>query len=177
MQPKVLSTTLLLALSLAAADELSAQRFAYVNTDYILSQMDEYTEAQASLDQVAEQWRKEIAVKKQAIEKMYRDFQNDRVLLTKEQEKLRIKEIEARETELKEFQQGKFGYEGELFQKREELIKPIQDKVYNAIQQLANDRGYDFVFDQANSTTILFADSKNDRSDDILRNLGISKKN
>lgn len=166
----------LLALLLLGGLSLQAQRFAYVNTDYILEQMEEYSTAQSEIDRVAETWRTEAEGIRKAIEAMYRDFQNDRVLLTEEQENERIAAIEAKEQSLKDFQQAKFGYQGELFQKRQELIKPIQDRVYNAILELAEDRGYDFIFDKANSTTILFANPENDRSDDVLKRLGVTGK-
>ncbi|MFT7588249.1 MAG: outer membrane protein [Limisphaerales bacterium] len=166
----------LVVICLFAGTTMQAQRanFAYVNTDYILGQMEEYTAAQVELDKLAEDWRRDIAVRKAEIEAMYRDFTNDRVLLTEEQEVLRTKEIEAKETDLKDFQRAKFGYEGEMFEKRQELIKPIQDRVYGAIEELAKDRGYDFVFDQANSTTLLFANIEKDKSDDILKKMGIT---
>ena len=164
-----------LVLLLAGSLAMQAQRFAYVNTDYILEQIEDFTTAQAEIDRVAETWRQEADGMKTAIEAKYRDFQNDRVLLTDEQENQRIQEIEGQEKALKDFQQGKFGYQGELFEKRQELIKPIQDRVYNAIVELADDRGYDFIFDKANSTVLLFANPENDRSDDVLKRMGITK--
>ena len=165
----------LMAVLLLAVGSLQAQRFAYVNTDLILDQMEDYTKAQEEVNKASEVWRTEINTRRTGIEAMYRDFQNDRVLLTKEQEELRIKEIEAKEEELKTFQQSKFGFEGELFQKRQDLVKPVQDRVFNAIQELAKDRGYDFIFDQANSTTLLYVNPDNDKSEDVLKRLGISK--
>lgn len=169
---KIFAAFLLLSVCTSA---LYAQRFAYVNTDLILEQMDDYTKAQEEVNRLTEQWRSEANGKRQAIEAMYRDFQNDRVLLTKDQEALRIKEIENKEEELKNFQQAKFGFEGELFQKRQELVKPVQDRVFNAIQELAKDRGYDFIFDQANSTTLLYVNPENDKTQDVLKRLGIVK--
>ncbi len=167
--------SLLLILSLISAGALQAQRFAYVNTDLILDQMEDYKKAQEELDKITEVWRTEASTRRAAIEAMYRDFQNDRVLLTKEQEAMRIKEIETKEEELKNFQQAKFGFEGELFQKRQELVKPVQDRVFNAVQELAKDRGYDFIFDQANSTTLLYVNPENDKSQDVLKRLGIAE--
>jgi outer membrane protein len=151
-----------------------AQRFAYVNTDYILANIPAFEEAQDEIDKLSEEWGQEIAQRQKEIEDLYRKFQNEQYLLTEEVKQDRIQQIENKERELKEFQKSKFGYEGELFQKREELIKPIQDDVYAAIEELAKNRGYDFIFDKANSTTVLFADPKNDRSDEILRELGIT---
>jgi len=151
-----------------------AQRFAYVNTDYILANIPAFEEAQDKIDAMSEEWGQEIAKKQKGIEELYRKFQNEQYLLTEEVKKERISQIESKERELKDYQKSKFGYEGELFQKREELIKPIQDDVFAAIEKLAKDRGYDFIFDKANSTTVLFANTKNDRSDDVLRALGIT---
>ena len=164
---------LLCCVAFMAFGTTQAQRFAYVNTDVILDRIEEYKTAQEELNKITEVWRTEATAKRTGIETMYRDFQNDRVLLTKEQEDLRIKEIEAKEEELKNFQQQKFGFEGELFQKRQELVKPIQDRVYNAIQELAKDRGFDFIFDQANSTTLLYVNPDNDRSEDVLKRMGV----
>ena len=166
--------SVILVLALLTTAGLSAQRFCYVNSDFILNQMDDYTKAQEELDKVADGWRKEVDSRKAEIAKMYQDFRNDQVLLTEEQEELRIQEIEAKERELKDFQKAKFGYEGELFTKRQELIKPIQDKVYAAIEQYANERNYEFIFDRANSTTLLYANPKNDKTQDVLKRLGVS---
>ncbi|MBK7107960.1 MAG: OmpH family outer membrane protein [Chitinophagales bacterium] len=167
---KILLTTIVLFTVFTAF----SQRFAYVNTEYILSNMAEFSDAQKKVDTFSEDWRAEIARQQKDIDDTYRAFQNEQYLLTEEVKKSRIQEIENKERALKEYQKVKFGYEGELFQKREELIKPIQDKVYTAIEKLAKERGYDFIFDKANSTTILFADTKNDRSDDVLRSMGIT---
>lgn len=149
-----------------------AQRYAYVNTDYILKNIPEFNEAQKQIDLISEEWRSEITKKQKEIDELYKAFQNEQYLLTEEQKKNKIQEIENKEKALKDYQKEKFGFEGALYQKRQELIKPIQDKVYDAVEKLAKDRGYDFIFDKSGSTVILFADSKNDRSDDILRTLG-----
>lgn len=149
-----------------------AQRYAYVNTDYILKNIPEFAEAQKRIDQVSSDWKAEVEKKQKEIDDAYKAFQNEQYLMTEDQKKARIQDIESKEKALKDYQKQKFGYEGELFQKRQELIKPIQDKVYDAIEKLAKERGYDFIFDKSNSTVILFADTKNDRSDDILRALG-----
>jgi outer membrane protein len=156
---------------------VSAQRFAYVDTDYILSNIPEYESAQTSLDGIADTWKQEIGKRQQEIEKAYRKFQDEQYLLTEEQKEQRIASIESKERDLKDYQKQKFGYEGELFRKRQELIKPIQDKVFNAIEEFAKARAYEFIFDKASSTTILYANSKNDRSDDILKKLGYSAGN
>jgi outer membrane protein len=165
---------IILALLLFGGMAVQAQRFAYVNTDLILERIEDYTKAQEEINKITEVWRQEITTRRTGIEAMYRDFQNDRVLLTKEQEEIRIQEIERKETELRDFQQQKFGFEGELFQKRQELVKPIQDRIYNAIQEYAQDRGYDFIFDQANSTTLLYVNPEQNKTEDVLKRLGIT---
>ena len=165
---------LVFAVLLGSISGVSAQRFAYVNTDYILANIPAFDEAQQKIDKMSETWGAEIAKKQKEIEDLYRKFQNEQYLLTEEVKKQRIQEIESKERGLKDYQKEKFGYEGELFQQRQELIKPIQDDVFAAIERLAKERGYDVIFDKSNSTTVLFADPKNDRSDDILRMLGIT---
>lgn len=166
--------TLLVCLLATASLVSFGQRFAYVNTDYILGNIPAFEAAQKEIDKISEEWSAEITKKQKEIEDLYRKFQNEQYLLTEEVKKQRIQEIENKEKALKEYQKSKFGFEGELFQKRQSLVKPIQDDVYAAVEKLAKERGYDFIFDKANSTTVLFADPKNDRSDDVLRSMGIT---
>lgn len=150
-----------------------AQKFAYVDTEYILSLLPEYKSAQKKLDELAEQWQKEIDKKYDDIDKMYKEYQAEKVLLTAEQQKQREDEIITKEKEAKKFQQDKFGYEGELFKKRQELVKPIQDKIFEAIQKLAKDEGFDFIFDKSSDMTMLFSNAKYDKSDNVLSSLGV----
>lgn len=150
-----------------------AQKFAYVDTEYILSLLPEYKSAQKKLDELAELWQKEIDKKYEDIDKMYKEYQAEKVLLTADQQKQREDEIIAKEKEAKKFQQDKFGYEGELFKKRQELVKPIQDKIFEAIQKLAKDEGLDFIFDKSSDMTMLFCNAKYDKSDNILSSLGV----
>ena len=149
-----------------------AQRFAYVNTEYILGNIPEYNDAQKQIDKLVQDWKAEAEKRQKEIDDAYKSYQNEQYLLTEDQKKTKMQAIEQKEKDLKQFQQDKFGYQGELFQKRQELIKPIQDKVYDAIQKMATERNYDFVFDKASSTAILYADIKNDKSDDILKAMG-----
>ena len=150
-----------------------AQKFAYVDTEYILSLLPEYKSAQKKLDELAEQWQKEIDKKYEEIDKMYKEYQAETVLLTADQQKQREEEIIVKEKEAKKFQQDKFGYEGELFKKRQELVKPIQDKIFEAIQKLAKDEGLDFIFDKSSDMTMLFSNAKYDKSDNVLTSLGV----
>ncbi len=150
------------------------QRFAYVDTEYILDLMPEYRSAQKQLDQLSEDWQKEIEKKQQAIDKMYRDFQAEQVLLTEDLRKKREEEIKAKEKELKDFRTQKFGYEGELFKKRQELIKPIQDKVFDAIQKIAKQSALDFIFAKSGEFIMLYSNAKYDKSDEVLAELGVA---
>ena len=150
-----------------------AQRYAIVDTKYILDKLPEYKEAQKKLDQFSEQWQKEVDTKQSALDKMYKDFEAEQVMLTPELKKKREDELFVREKEVRDLHRKRFGFEGDLFKKRQELVKPIQDKVYNAIQKLAVNRSLDFILDKSEGITVIFADPKLDRSEDILKDLGV----
>ncbi|MFM9945535.1 MAG: OmpH family outer membrane protein [Bacteroidia bacterium] len=151
-----------------------AQKFAYVDTEYILSLLPDYKSAQKKLNEIAEKWQNEVDAKYEEIDKMYKEYQAEKILLTPDQQKQREDEIISKEKEAKKFQQDKFGYEGELFKKRQELIKPIQDKVFEAIQKIAKDEGFDFIFDKSSDMTMLFSNAKYDKSDNVLTALGVA---
>ncbi|WP_127131310.1 OmpH family outer membrane protein [Pseudoflavitalea rhizosphaerae] len=151
----------------------NAQRYAIVDTRYILDKMPEYKEAQKKLDQFSMAWQKEIDDKQAVLDKMYKDFDAEQVMLSDELKKKREDELFIREKELRDLQRKRFGFEGDLFKKRQELVKPIQDKVFNAIQKIAVSRGYDFILDKSEGITVIFADPKLDRSEDILKELGV----
>jgi outer membrane protein len=153
--------------------DASAQRYAVIDTKYILDKMPEYKEAQSKLDQASEQWQKEIEAKQAQLDAMYRSFEAEQVMLSETLRRKREDELFNREKELRDLQKRRFGFEGDLFKKRQELVKPIQDKVYNAIQKLATERQYDFILDKSEGITIIFADPKLDKSDDILKALGV----
>ncbi len=165
---------ILLSLALAAASlPVLAQRYAIVDTKYILSKMPDYQDAQKRLDQTSELWQKEIDDKQAALDKMYKDFEAEQVMLSDELKKKREDELFNKEKEVRDLQRRRFGFEGDLFKKRQELVKPIQDKVYNAIQKIAVNRMYDFILDKSEGITVIFADPKLDKSEDVLRELGI----
>lgn len=151
-----------------------AQKFAYVDTEYILSLLPEYKSAQKALNEIADKWQKEVDKKYEDIDKMYKEYQAEKILLTPEQQKQREDEIINKEKEAKKFQQEKFGYEGELFKKRQELVKPIQDKVFEAIQKIAKDDALDFIFDKSSDMTMLYSNAKYDKSDNVLTLLGVA---
>ena len=152
----------------------NAQRMAYVDTQYILDNVPEYQTAQTQLNEMSEQWQKEIETKFSQVEKKRRAYEAEKILLPAEMKKQRENEIAAMESSAKELQKKRFGVGGDLFMKREELIKPIQDRIFNAIQQVASERNYSFVFDKANQSNLLFADPKFDISDQVLRKMGIT---
>jgi outer membrane protein len=158
---------------LTMATALEAQRYAIVDTKYILDKIPEYKDAQKKLDQTSEQWQKEIDDKQTALDKMYKDYEAEQVMLSDALKKKREDELFVREKEVRDLQRKRFGFEGDLFKKRQELVKPIQDKVYNAIQKIAVAKQYDFILDKSEGITVIFADPKLDRSEDVLRELGI----
>lgn len=163
----------ILALSLTCAFGAHAQKFGYVDTKYILSHMPEYKQAQDEVNKLSAQWQKEIEAKYESIEKMEKAYQAEKILLTDEMRKKREADIEAKRQEAKEMQKQKFGVDGELFKKREELIKPIQDRIYEAIQQVAEQKSLMVIFDKANHSNLLYTNPKSDLSDQVLKKMGL----
>ncbi len=157
-----------------SASSASAQKFAFVDTDYILKNIPEYTDAQAQIDDLSKEWQAEIETKFAEVEQMYKDYQSEAVLLPEEMKRKKEDEIIQAEKAAKNLQRKYFGSEGDLFKKREELIKPIQDRIFTAIEELAADRNLGIVFDKAGAVTMLYANIKYDMSDDILDELGYS---
>lgn len=151
-----------------------AQRYCVVDSKYILENLPEYKQAQNKLDEVSSTWQKEIDAKLQDVDRMYKSYQAEQVMLSDEMKKKREDEIIKKEKEAKDLQKKRFGYEGDLFKKRQELVKPVQDKVYNAVQKMASSRGYDVIFDKSADLSIFYADPKIDKSDDVLKDLGIT---
>lgn len=161
-----------LSLLVATATAGLAQKFAYVDTEYILSNIPEYKSAQAELDKISVQWQKEIEAKYTEIDKLYKAFQAEQILLTEDMKRKREAEIVAKEKEAKELQKSKFGVDGELFKKRQELVKPIQDKVYNAVKVIAEKGTYAVIFDKSSDLTMLYSNDKFDKSNEVLESLG-----
>jgi len=151
----------------------SAQRYAVIDSKYILQKLPEYRSAQQRLDQFSEQWQQEIDKKSTDLDRMFKNFDAEQVMLSDELKRKREDELYNKEKELKDLQKKRYGYEGDIFKKRQELIKPIQEKVYNAIQRLAVAKSYDFILDKSEGITVIFADPKLDKSDDVLRELGV----
>lgn len=150
-----------------------AQKFAYVDTEYILGQIPEYKSAQSELDKISVQWQKEIEAKYAEIDKMYKAYQAEQILLTEDMKKKREGDIIAKEKEAKDLQKQRFGVDGELFKKRQELVKPIQDKVYAAVKAIAEKGTYSAIFDKSSDLTMLYVSSKLDKSDAVLEHMGV----
>ncbi len=151
----------------------NAQRYAVIDSKYILEKLTDYKDAQKKLDQFSDQWQQEIDQKQTMVDKMIKEYDAEQVMLSDELKKKREDELFNKEKEVRDLQKKRFGFEGDLFKKRQELIKPIQDKVYVAIQKLAVDKSYDFILDKSEGITVIFADPKLDKSDDVLKFLGV----
>jgi outer membrane protein len=149
-----------------------AQKFAYVDTDYILKKIPEFQQAQDKLDDFSNDWQKEIEVKYSDVEEMYRAYQQEQVLLTEEMKTKREDAIIKKENDAKNLQQKYFGPNGDLYAKRQELISPIQDKIYNAIQQLATNNKYQIIFDSSSDLIMLYKNNNLDKSEKILELMG-----
>ncbi|HBH07029.1 MAG TPA: hypothetical protein DDX92_10560 [Flavobacteriales bacterium] len=165
---------LLISAILVSSVQLIGQRFAYVDSRYILENMEEYQEAQKELNAISKQWQETVEAKIAELDEMKRTFEAEKILLTDEMRKERLTQIKEKDKEVKDYQRAKFGVKGELFTRRQELIKPLQDEIYNAIKELASERSYGIVFDKGVNTNILFSDPKYDKSDVILKKLGYS---
>jgi outer membrane protein len=162
---------LILAVSFLATTT-QAQKFSYVDTDYILNKIPEFNQAQDKLDALSADWQKEIENKYADVDQMYRSYQQEQVLLTDEMKEKREEAIIKKEKSAKDLQQQYFGPEGELYIKRQELIKPIQEKIYDAIQQLAANKKYAIVFDSSSDLIMLYKNNNLDKSDKVLDLLG-----
>ena len=152
----------------------NAQKYAYIDSDYILGQIPAYAAAKEKLDKLADRWTKEIEKRYEVLQMKKDNFAREEVLLPKEEKKKRKEEIEQLELEAMQMQSLRFGVDGDYFNKRQELIKPIQDDVYDAMQKVASKRNYAFVFDKANQSNLVYADSKYDISKSVLKEMGIS---
>ena len=166
---------LVLVAVLAGMFSASAQKFALVEMEYILKNIPSYEMANEQLNQVSQRWQREVDDLKKEADTMYKNYQSDMVFLTDEQKKKKEAEIVAKEKEASQLQYKYFGPQGELFKKRESLIKPIQDEIYNAMKKVSEERGFQVIFDRASSQSILFASPRIDVSNEVLSKLGYGK--
>ncbi|RKD90555.1 OmpH family outer membrane protein [Mangrovibacterium diazotrophicum] len=157
---------------LVVAGAAMAQKYAFVDTEYILENIPAYTAAQDQLDQISQQYQKELETMHAELEKMYTDYQSEAVLLSDDMKRKREDVIISKEKDYKSLQRQYFGPEGDLYKKREGLVKPIQDDIFNAVQDLANEGGYAVIFDKAGSMSMLYTNPKFDLSDQVLQKLG-----
>lgn len=164
---------LLTALILTLNMSMTAQRIAIIDVGSILSDMTDYQVAQQEVDKIAAAWRQEIGVEYDKIKSLYNKYQAEQVLLSEEAKAEKEAEIMEAEKMVREMQKQKFGPEGDLFQKRQELVQPIQEKVFAAIEEYASDRGYDIIFDKAGSAGILFTSDEYDKTGEVKRKLGL----
>lgn len=151
----------------------NAQKIAIIDINDVLSKMPEYKAAQTELDQISATWRQEIAIEFDKVKSMYNKFQAEQVLLSNDEKVKKEEEIVKKEAEVREMQKKKFGPEGELFSKRQEMVAPIQDKVFAAIESYAAEKGLDLIFDKSGSTGLLFSNPDYDKTGDIKKRLGI----
>lgn len=168
---KIVILTVLMVLMSASAIAQN-QKYAFVDSEYIRKNIPAFTAAQEQLDKLSKQWEKEVADGYAIVEQMYKAYQNEAVLLSQDMKGKREEAIIAKEKEMKDLQNKYFGMEGELFKKREELVKPIQDEILKAIKEIAVDGSYAVIFDTAAGGNILFANPKFDISDQVLQKLG-----
>lgn len=162
------------AIIMAACLGATAQKFALVDMEYILKQVPSYEMANEQLRQLSQRWQKEVEAVSRDADAMYKKYLSDKVFLTEDQVKKREEEIVAKEKQATELRYKYFGPEGELYKKRQTLMKPIQDDVYNAIKKLSEERGYQCIFDRASSANIVYASPRIDVSNEVLAKLGYS---
>lgn len=166
---------LLGAFLIMAAVAANAQRYCVIDSKYILDRIVDYKDAQTRIDKLAKQWQTDIDNRMEEVDRLNKSYQAERAMLSDEMRKKREDDIAEKEKAARDLQKQRFGYEGDLFKQRQKLVKPIQDQVYNAVQKMATTKGYDMVYDKAGGITIFYADPKLDRSDDVLKLLGINK--
>lgn len=157
----------------AIAAPLSAQKLGYVDSDLILKKMPEYKSAQKQLDEYAARWQAQADSMQEEVDRLYKEYRAEVVLLTPDVKRTREDNIVARENALFQFREQKFGQSGDLFKKREELIKPIQDKIFEAVEKVAKSEGLSFIFDKAGGVMMLYADQKYDKTFEVMEELGI----
>lgn len=152
------------------------QKYAYIDSDYILGKMPEYKSAKEELDKYSDRWQKEIEDRYKVIDEQEKEFARVEAILPQEERERRKAAIDTLKSQALQMQQQRFGVNGDLFAKRKELIEPIQDKVFEALQKVASRRNFAFVFDKANQSNLIFADPKYDISKAVLRELGVNER-
>ena len=155
----------------------NCQKFGYIDSDFILSKMPEYKKAQDEIDQLASGWQKEVEDLQKKVDGLYRAYQAEQVLLTEEMKQGRLDEINKKETELKEYNKKVFGFGGLFFLKKQELIKPLQDKVFDAVEKVAKSNRLAIIFDKSGELVMIYTDPRHDYTDFVLEELGLGDPN
>ncbi|SDC88550.1 periplasmic chaperone for outer membrane proteins Skp [Niabella drilacis] len=158
---------------LFSASAAMAQKYIIIDTRYIFDKMPEYKQVQNSIDKMAATWQKEIDLKQEALDKAYDEYDSQGTMLSADAKRKKEDDLFNKERELRDLQKQRFGFEGDLFKKRQELMAPLQEKVNRAVQKLVIDRGYDLVLDKSEGKSIIFADPKLDKSDEVLKLLSV----
>ena len=169
---KTTKTLFLLIVTLMTSISTYSQKFAYVDSDYILSKMTEFAQAEEKIDDFSKEWQSEIESAYEEVEQMYRDYQSEQVLLTSEMKTKREEAIMEKEKSVQSLQQKYFGNNGDLYKKRQDLIKPIQDRIFDAVQQLAASNKYSIIFDASSDLIMLYSNPDLDKSDKVLELMG-----
>ena len=164
---------ILALLLLVVAPEAQAQKFGWVDSEFIMAKMPEYAKAQQELNLLSDTWQKEIESLQKDLDKLHRNYQNEEVVLTEAMKKKRQDEILLKEQELKSYRNKQFGYEGQLFKKRQELTKPVQDKVFEAVEKVAKKKTLAVVFDKSGDLTMLYTNPAHDYTEFVLEELGL----
>jgi outer membrane protein len=161
-------------LGLLAATPAQAQRLGYIDTEFIMGKMPEYAQAQTELNKLSDTWEKEIEIQQKDLDKMYRTYQAEEVVLTEPMKKKRQDELLKKEQEIKAYRTKQFGYEGQLFKKRQELNKPVQDRVFEAVEKMVKAKKLDIVFDKASEITMIYTNPTYDYTEYVLEELGLA---
>jgi outer membrane protein len=163
----------LLALTLAPSVANAQQRIAYIDSEYILNQTPEYATIQQRIDRLEEQWRSELQQRRDTVQKLYREFEARELLYTEEERQQKQREIGQAEQELENLRQRYFGPSGELYQRQRELMRPLQERILAAVEEVATSEGFDYVFDKSGDFLFMYAREQYNLSNDVLLELGI----
>ncbi|MFL5729005.1 MAG: OmpH family outer membrane protein [Cytophagaceae bacterium] len=171
------SFVIVLLFFLSGTSVTQAQKFGFIDTDIILKQMPEYKKAENELAELSAGWEKEITKMKTEVDKMNADYKNEEILLTDEMKKERLAAIADKEKALKDFQKKTFGFDGLIFAKRQELMKPVQDKLYGAVEKVAKAKQLQVIFDRSSDLVMIYSNPVHDYTDYVLEELGLGDKN
>ncbi|WP_205500529.1 OmpH family outer membrane protein [Rufibacter psychrotolerans] len=173
---KKLGCFLLMLIFLLFGKEVTAQRFGYIDSGFILQKMPAYANAQAEVEKLSESWQKEIENMRAELDKLQKSYQAEEILLTPDMKAKRQEEINRKDSQIREFQRKMFGFEGALFKRRQELIRPAQDQLFEAVEKIVRQRGLNFMFDKSGDVVMLYTDPRHDYTEFVLEELGLASK-